>query len=191
MSSQTLASGSGRVSHAGARGQGLAGGSHLPVLPPLPWLPLTLCHLYVGRRVTRHLSGLRVRQRSLETDQGRKAEAVWPGGGGWVTEPRLSCATQDVAPSTQTIREASRFHILPDLTALLAPPALPHRNLSPWGLPPSTRSPAVQPQGSHPALRMPATTFPPGSGAAGLGLEAPAAQRSGAPTLVSQFSLAT
>lgn len=107
------------------------------------------------------------------------------------TEPRLSHAIQDVAPSTQTIGEAGRFHILPDLTTLPAPLALPHRNLSPRGLPPSARSPAVRPQGSHPALRMPATTSPPGSGAAGLALEALAAQWSGAPTPAPQLSSAT
>ena len=113
-------------------------------------------------------------------------------GRGWrVTQSHACHMLLGCGPSTQTIREAGRFHILPDLTTLPAPLALPHRNLSPRGLPPSARSPAVRPQGSHPALRMPAMTFPPGSGAAGLALEALAAQRSGAPTPAPQFSSAT
>ena len=180
VSSQTLASSSGRVSHAGACGRGLVGGSHLPVCLPLP--SATLCHLHLGRRVTRHLSGLRVHQRSLETEsQDRPAESIRPGGRR-VTQSHICHVLFRMWPPRDH-RGSRQVSHPPRPDHCPGPSGSPTQSPLLQGPPPSARSPAVRPQGSRPALRTPAMTFPLGSGAA--------ARQPGAPTPAPQLSSAT
>lgn len=65
-------------------------------------------------------------RQSPKTDQ-RSLSGL--GGGGSHRATSVMCYSG--CGPLETIRGAGRFHILPDLTTVLAPPALPHRALSP------------------------------------------------------------